>query len=184
MEEPKGWHSRGYLPHFDAPDLVQTVTFRLADSLPAHVVKMLTDDPLGNNKLETLLDNGSGACWLRDPVLARLVEDALLHFDGNRYRLLSWCVMPNHVHVMLEVTDGHQLGAIVASWKQFTARLADRRLERSGPFWQLDYFDRFVRDAGHYDAALHYIEENPVKAGLTNDRANWRWSSAWRRTPK
>ncbi|HKU97338.1 MAG TPA: transposase, partial [Vineibacter sp.] len=152
MSEPKGWHSRGYLPHYDTPCLVQTVTFRLADSLPAHVAKQVLDDPEGTSRFEILLDKGIGACWLRDPVVAGLMEAGLLHFDSQRYRLLAWCIMPNHVHTMVEMLDGHGLGAAVASWKQYVARMANRHLERSGPFWHVDYFDRFVRDEGHYQA--------------------------------
>jgi hypothetical protein len=89
MSEPRGWHSRGYLPHFDAPGLVQTVTFRLADSLPAHIAKQILDSPEGMSRFEEHLDNGIGACWLRDPVVPELMEGALLHFDSQRYRLLA-----------------------------------------------------------------------------------------------
>jgi putative transposase len=89
--------------------------------------------------------------------------------------------MPNHVHVMAETLDGHALGAIVASWKQYVARMANRHLARSGPFWHADYVDRNIRNHEHYDTALHYIEANPMKAGLVARAADWRWSSAWRR---
>ena len=99
----KGWHSRGYLPHFDSPETVQFVTFRLADSLPRHVVETLRlqDDP--TVKIDRELDTGLGACWLKREDVAVLVEAALLHFDNERYRLLAWCVMPNHVHVVVEL---------------------------------------------------------------------------------
>jgi REP element-mobilizing transposase RayT len=181
MTEPKGWYSRGYLPHFDGRQLVQTVTFRLADSLPIHIARQVLDTPEGLTRLEAQLDNGRGACWLRDPVIAALAENALLHFDGARYRLLAWCIMPNHVHVMLEVLESHGLGMIVDSWKQFVARMANRHLGRAGPFWHVDYFDRYIRNGSHHSAALAYIEENPVKAGLAVEKTAWHWSSAWRR---
>jgi putative transposase len=85
----KGWHSRGYLPHFDSPETVQFVTFRLADSLPRHVVETLRlqDDP--TVKIDRELDTGLGACWLKREDVAVLVEAALLHFDNERYRLLA-----------------------------------------------------------------------------------------------
>jgi putative transposase len=115
----KGWHSRGYLPHFDSAETVQFVTFRLADSLPRAVAEALAK--LADNLAETdhKLDGGLGSCWLREPTIAQLVEEAIMHFDGERYRLLAWCVMPNHVHVVVESADGHSLGAIVRSWKSF-----------------------------------------------------------------
>ena len=93
--QPKGWHSRGYLPHFDSPETVQFVTFRLADSLPAHVAKALQDRDHALPRLERELDAGLGACWLKRTGIASMVEDALLHFDGKRYRPLAWCLVPD-----------------------------------------------------------------------------------------
>ncbi len=131
---PKGWHSRGYLPHFDSPETVQFVTFRLADSLPRGVVEALAQRDVSVETLDGELDNGLGACWLRRPEIAALVQDALLHFDGERYRLLAWCLMPHHVHVVIEILGNHSLSAIVQSWKTFTARVANKELGRQGPF--------------------------------------------------
>ncbi len=184
---PVGWHSRGYLPHFDSPDVVQTIVFRLADSLPKHLIgpsPAPSPSPAMAVALDAALDSGGGACWLRRPDIAGLAEAALLlHFDGARYRLLAWCVMPNHVHAMLEVLPGHRLGDIVRSWKSHVGREANRPLDRSGAFWSRDYFDRYIRDSRHHDHALAYIEHNPVKAGLADRPQDWPWSSARRRPP-
>src|SRR5882762_7041529 len=178
MTQPKGWHSRGYLPHFDSPETVQFITFRLADSLPAAVVEAL-DHREGNvHRVDRELDAGLGACWLRRPEIAVLVQDALLHFDSERYRLLAWCLMPNHVHVVIEMLDAQSLSDIVRSWKTFTARLANSQLGRRGPFWHADYFDRYMRDERHFLQTLDYVENNPVKAGLAQVPADWIWSSA------
>jgi REP element-mobilizing transposase RayT len=106
------------------------------------------------------------------------VQDALLHFDGERYQLLAWCLMPNHVHVVIEMLDAHSLSDIVRSWKTFTARLANVSLGRSGPFWHADYFDRYMRDEQHFSQTVEYVENNPVKAGLVQTPADWTWSSA------
>jgi putative transposase len=106
MTPPKGWHSRGYLPHFDSPETVQFVTFRLADSLPAAVAEALGHREDNVHRIERELDAGLGACWLGKPEIASLVQDALLHFDGERYRLIAWCLMPNHVHVVIDILDG------------------------------------------------------------------------------
>lgn len=144
MNEPKGRHSRGYLPHFDSPETVQFVTFRLADSLPWAVLEGLKLQQDGALGFDIGLDQGLGACWLRRPEIASLVQDALLHFDGERYRLLAWCLMPNHVHVVIEMLANHSLSKVLLSWKPFTARRANERLRRTGPFWHADYFDRFM----------------------------------------
>jgi REP element-mobilizing transposase RayT len=174
----KGWHSRGYLPHFDSAEVTQFVTFRLADSLPRAVVEQLAKHPDNLAETDHRLDNGLGSCWLKEPGIAQLVENALMHFDGTRYRLLAWCIMPNHVHAVVEPIDECKLGAIVHSWKSFSAKEANRLLRRSGPFWHRDYFDRFIRDEGHFARTVDYVENNPVKAGLVPVVTAWPWSSA------
>jgi hypothetical protein len=121
MDQSKGWHSRGYVPHFDSPETIQFVTFRLADSLPRFVIEALQDKDDAIQRIDVELDSGLGACWLRRDDIASLVQEALLHFDGERYRLLAWCLMPNHVHVVFEAVASRNLGDIVRSWKSFTA---------------------------------------------------------------
>ena len=111
-------------------------------------------------------DAGHGACWLRDPRIGALVEGALLHFDGQRYRLLAWCVMPNHVHALAEMISGFPLSKVLHSWKSFTANEANKILNRQGELWQRDYRDRHIRNAEHFEKAIRYIERNPVEAGL------------------
>jgi adenine-specific DNA methylase/REP element-mobilizing transposase RayT len=213
LKPPRGWHSRGYHPHLDAPEVVQSITFRLADSVPAALLTQWREE-LGlvvaeqrhreqnpttaahhrrpqpgddrhvreaelRKRIERYEDAGHGACWLRDPRIAELVEHALLHFDGERYRLLEWCMMPNHVHVLIETLPGYPPGDVVRSWKTFTAREANQLLDRTGSFWMVDYFDRYVRDERHLAAVRAYIRENPVKAGLCATAEEWRWGSAW-----
>jgi REP element-mobilizing transposase RayT len=173
----KGWHSRGYLPHFDSAETTQFVTFRLFDSLPRAVVESLAKLVDSLAETDHNLDGGFGACWLKDATVARLVEDAILHFDGQRYRILAWCIMPNHVHVVVEPISANKLGAIVHTWKSFSAKQANRALGRSGPFWHRDYFDRFIRDEGHLARTVDYVENNPVKAGLVSATTAWPWSS-------
>jgi len=141
------------------------------------------DDPKAielRRRIDRYDDTGHGRCWLRRSEIASVVEGALLHFDGQRYRLLSWCVMPNHVHVLIDTAGGHPLSEIVHSWKSFTAKEANRLLGRTGEFWMPDYYDRFIRDARHLAAEVAYIEGNPVNAGLVKSAAEWLWSSAAR----
>ena len=178
-----GWHSRGYLPHFDAPGLNQFITFRLDDAMPAsrrsewEALLKLEDDRDRQTKLEAYLDLGYGACHLRNPAIAELVQNALLHFDDERYRLTAWVVMPNHVHALVEMWE-IPLAKILRSWKRFTALEANRLLQTAGRFWQVEYFDRYIRDEDHFRKAVHYIEWNPVKAHLVKNPEEWRWSSA------
>jgi REP element-mobilizing transposase RayT len=192
-EAPNPWRSRGYLPHFDQPRLVQSLAFRLHDAVPESVIQswkaelnwienLAATDPREIMLQKLILryeDTGYGACWLRDERIAARVEDALLHFDDQRYRLIAWCVMPNHVHVLIETWESWPLAGVLHSWKSYTAHAANQILGRSGEFWFREYFDRFIREDRHFVNAVKYIEENPVKAGLVRASEKWRWSSAW-----
>jgi putative DNA methylase len=183
-------HDRGYLPHWEAGTQPQSITFRLADSLPQSLLasweaelQRLPDDKRNaerRRRIEQALDQGIGACHLRRPEIARIVEEALLHFDGTRYQLHAWVVMPNHVHALITPLHGESLSAILHSWKSFTAKAANRVLGTSGQFWQEEYFDRMIRDEAHWDNVVAYIEQNPVKAGLCQRPEDWPFGSAHR----
>ncbi len=108
---------------------------------------------------------------MRDPRIAAIVADALRHFQGERYRLLAWCVMPNHVHVVFSPLGQNALASIVHSWKSFSAQAANRLLRRSGPFWQREYFDHLVRDEVSLARILRYVGQNPSTADLRD----WPW---------
>jgi len=142
-QEPRGWYSRGYLPHFDSPYVIQHITRRLADSLPHAVLEKMqaeaatvADD--GKRKaelrrrIETYLDAGHSSCLLQKPEIAACVVDTWHRFDGERYHLLAWVVMPNHCHVLIEPLEGVPLGKIVLSWKNHTARFIDDYKSRTG----------------------------------------------------
>ncbi len=185
-EEHSGWTERGYLPHIDQPGLIQSVTFRLADSMPQdqreewESLLRFENEAERIRQIEMWLDKGAGSCVLRDPSCARIVQDAIRFFDGQRYRLLAWCVMPNHVHVMFETFHGNPLGGLIHSWKTFTAREINNRMGRTGQLWQEDYFDRFIRDESHLENEVRYIEGNPIAAGLVERAEDWKFSSASR----
>jgi putative DNA methylase len=183
------WHSRGYLPHWEAGEVAQAITFRLADSLPAALLARWENqlETLANSardyerrkRIERALDSGHGSGSLSKPAIGEMVENALLHFDAERYRLHAWCVMPNHVHVLATPMDGSRLSDILHSWKSFTAKKANALLVRKGAFWAQEYFDRAIRDAVHYANAVEYFAMNPVRAGLCGAPEAWRFSSSW-----
>ena len=116
-----------------------------------------------------------GQCFLRDPRVAQMVQDALRYFDGKRYSLLEWCIMPNHVHLLLQMADGYTLAQTIHSLKSYTANEANKILGRQGPFWWREYFDRYIRDYQHYKRVVCYILNNPVKAGLVKVVEDWPW---------
>jgi type I restriction enzyme R subunit/putative DNA methylase len=187
------WHSRGYLPHIDGINLIQHITFHLADSLPRDAIgrmeRMLEHVPNGQQEqerrqqIQDLLDAGSGSCLLRHDQYAEIVQDSLLHGDGGRYRLIAWVIMPNHIHAMIQMAE-FPLAKIIQSWKRHSSSKILGILKTHEGFagsrtlWHRDYWDRYMRDDRHMQITKTYIEENPVKAGLVAKTSDWKWSSA------
>jgi len=184
MQPHRGWTSRGYLPHWDQPGVIQAVTFRLFDSMPAEkraeweYLLSLPNAAQQHQRIQAWLDSGHGSCVLRDPRVASVVEQALLYFDGERYQLLAWVIMPNHVHVLVELKQGYPLAGIVHSWKSFSAHRANTILGRTGSLWYREYYDRYIRNEEHLERAVLYIHANPVLAGLVARAGDWTFSSA------
>jgi len=185
---------RGRLPHWEREGGTYFVTFRLADALPRTVLAKMVERQrvleaakrsglkllpaqevllaeYSPGRIEQYLDSGNGACRLRDPRIAELVANALRFWDGQRYRLMAWCLMPNHVHVVFRLLPGQGLANLLRSWKSYTARMANRILGRTGDFWQREYYDRLIRDGHELERAIQYVTSNPERAGLTG----WCW---------
>ena len=112
------------------------------------------------------LDDCHGACVLERPDLAAIVAEALKRFDGDRYDLTDFVVMPNHVHVLVAFPGEPAMLAHCESWKRFSATKINRLLGRRGRFWQQDGFDHLVRSAEQFEYLRGYIAANPRKAGL------------------
>jgi REP element-mobilizing transposase RayT len=186
--------SRGRLPHWEKDSGLYFVTFHLADSLPREALEKMVErrrvlnaaKRSGANllpcqqeliaqyspkKIDEYFDRGIGTCSLRDPRIGELTANALCLWDGKRYRLVAWCVMPNHVHAVFCLLPGYELAAVVKSWKSYTAKMANRILERSGAFWQREYYDRLIRSENEFERAVGYVASNPERAGLKD----WRW---------
>lgn len=195
-----GWNSRGYLPHFDIGTHIQHVTVHLADSLPKSAIRRIDerieampDEERAverRKRLNELIDAGHGTCHLRETACAEIVENAFLHFDGARYRLLAWCVMPNHFHVLFQALSDWSVAKIVASWKKFTAteikkwirantEIRDPGATAKSSLWHPEYWDRYIRNEKHFNDVIDYIHMNPVKAGFCRKPADWKWSSAY-----
>jgi REP element-mobilizing transposase RayT len=179
-----GWHHRK-LPHLDAAQSAQFVTFRLCDSMPKKLLdkwrKAATSDADFRKRIESYLDSGVGKCWLKKRAIASIVRDCLKHFNNVRYELIAWVVMPNHVHILIVLNPDQHLPDILHSIKSYTAQRANRVLGRHGQFWQHESFDRYIRNGRHFAAVRKYIEENPVKAGLCSHPDEWEFSSAFER---
>ena len=110
---------------------------------------------------------------LKRPELSQLVEESLLHFDGDRYVLTDAVVMPNHVHLLAAFRDESTLLTQCTSWKRYTGRRINELLGQRGEFWQVEQFDHLVRSEEHFEYYRRYIADNPRKAGLALGQYRW-----------
>jgi len=222
-----GQFYRRRLPHWQPDAATVFVTYRLANSLPEGVLAALREEqarlvkqPPRRGETEeqrtlrlsrqsfALVDKAlatatDGVAWLAEPRVASLVQRNLWHWDGKRYRLHRYVIMPNHVHILIEplpivaqavslqdptplaALEGKQadslryvpLRKILQSLKGYTARHANKLLRRTGPFWQRESYDHWVRDQREYARIVNYIDSNPVNAGLCKLPEQWPWSS-------
>ena len=183
----KGWHERGYLPHFDGVT-TQFVTFRLGDSLPQSVLRrfkeQLDRDQLSDNSdeyremVEDYLDKGIGSCILRDPQVAEILKAAIIYENDRSCKVYAWVIMPNHAHIVLKPFEGRSLSDIIKRIKGVSARKINELRGTNGKVWQPDYFDRFIRDGKHFAKTIAYVNANPVKAGLCSAPEEWTFGSA------
>ena len=182
------------LPHWRQAGVTYFVTWRLADSLPQSKLLQLQAERAAwfhvhgieaPGQLETLpkdqrqeyhrlftsrvhqwLNVGLGGCELRESPCAQVVVDALRHFDGRRYTLDAFIIMPNHVHALVSPAMEWRLDQILHSWKSYTASAINRLLQRQGVFWLDETWDHIVRSVAQLEHFRQYIQENPVKARL------------------
>ncbi|MGA2068787.1 MAG: transposase [Thermoguttaceae bacterium] len=121
------------------------------------------------------LDRGHGACVLKRPDLAAIMAENLGHFDGERYILGDFVVMPNHVHLLVCLLGATDIEDQCYSWKKYTATRINKVLARHGRFWHEESFDHLVRKPAHFEHLRRYIGENPKKARLReNEYLHWR----------
>jgi REP element-mobilizing transposase RayT len=198
-----GYHKRGYLPHLKVEGGTYWVTFRLHDSLPQEVLKKLEEErkewekqqllkkiipkdiarqwkQLYSKRTQAYLDAGMGACWLKRDGIGGFVAKAIRFFEGSRYDLHAWVVMPNHCHVMVTPREAWTLSSILHSWKSYTGTEANRILRRVGePFWQSESYDHLVRNDQEFYLICDYTINDPQSAELCAKPEDWKFSSAF-----
>lgn len=212
--------TRGSLPHWYQPGYVHFVTYRTADSIPPNLMhkwreqrRAILDRIVGQSleakrsrdiahkkffqSYDRYLDRGDTSVDLSDSAISSIIRNNLLHHDNSLYQLIAWCIMPNHVHLLIQPfeqnkacearADGFSnelsdhsspLTKIMHSIKSFTATQINRQLNRSGKFWQKESYDHWVRDLDELERIVEYIRLNPVKAGLCETAEDWQFSSA------
>lgn len=206
------------LPHYQPDNAVYFITFRLAFSLPKSVIVSLKkdyDDLLRSTKLiknisernnviykrrkqyfgkfDKLLDGSeSGALWLKNNDVAKIVYDSIIFRDKKEYDLHCFCIMPNHVHLVFKIgiedvsriadstarngVSSYRVTKILQDLKKYTAGESNKILSRSGQFWHRESYDHVIRNANEYKNIINYVVQNPVKAGLVDDFKKWKWT--------
>ncbi|MDP4626315.1 MAG: transposase [Akkermansiaceae bacterium] len=167
----------GKLPHWQQGEVMQFVTFRLADAMPKVKLRIWAEERknwLGWNpepwteevekeyhqrftkKLEDWLDAGEGACLLKEPECRDVLVETLMRDEGTRVRHEAWVIMPNHVHLLF--SPMWPLEKLMKTWKGVSARRIGK-----GSIWQKNYRDTMIRDSRHFANAVRYIRKNPAK---------------------
>jgi len=181
------FHKRN-LPHLYYNDGIYFVTFRLYDSIHPNELKQLQEKIKENQKLhpaqqkkifkkyDALLDNPhNNIQYLKQKEILEICRESIHYYDGKEYKLICYCIMPNHIHLVFELINKEKLiGEIIGSVKKFSARKANKTLKRKGVFWQHESFDRLVRDDIELFFTIKYVLLNPVNAGLITDWKEWK----------
>lgn len=215
--------TRRQLPHWYVPGAAHFVTYRLAGSIPQvvlddlkkrHQATLKEGIPHGRTRgqffeqthkrffaeYDQQLDTNREIRDLANPRVAAKVRENLYHFHDVKYRLLAYCIMPNHVHVLLQPLEGSltitepaddaawlcgetddsrsPLSGVMHSLKSYTAHEANKILRRSGPFWQHESYDHWVRDGEELERIAAYIAANPVRAQLVGKAVDWFFCSS------
>lgn len=181
-DQPLAIHHTRNLPHWDQQYKLQYITFRLADSLPQSKLNELklikeqfersnpkpwTDDTthqyyqLIGPAEHKLLDNGYGSCILKDKGIRDILSSSILFFDKVKYEVWAFVIMPNHVHMLIRPLDNTTIANCMHSIKSYSAKMINKRLNRTGKIWFKENFDRIVRSHDHLRHCLNYIIDNP-----------------------
>lgn len=201
----KDIHYRRSLPHYHPGGYPLFITFRLVDSLPLYVLLELKKQRERELMLATFSEKSelekkyfnfldewldrceSGPIWLKDEKIAQITMEEIKNMEGIQYKLIACCIMPNHVHMLVEslimkpanhsgksarypVTDTLRL------LKGRTSRKANLVIGRTGSFWQAESYDHVIRDNQELERTILYILNNPVKAGLVKEWKDWRFT--------
>ncbi|MBK6793980.1 MAG: transposase [Anaerolineales bacterium] len=202
------------LPHYHQPNATYFITFRLAGSLPVEIWKNLKEEYEQEKRnlatrhsgaklqeerynlqkrhfarFDALLENDEGSPrWLAEPQFADIVQRELHTLSPEHYNLHSYCLMPNHCHLLINQQDIQEpplpidgkhytsLSHVMRLLKGRTGYTCTKLLGRKGAFWQHESYDHVVRDDREFTRILDYIVNNPVKAGLVEKWQDWSYT--------
>ncbi len=202
-ERLKTYQGENRIPHWELDSVIYHVCFRLNDSVPREkqdawrrereaiqeqarmMHRDLTENEkkrqqyLYSDKIEQYLDSGYGECLLKNPAVAEIVKQSLEFYDGVKYELHCWSIMPNHVHIAFKLLGNADLSKVLHGWRSYTAHAINKLLGRSGILWQPDCYNHIIRSEAECKQQMRYIWENPEKAGYQN----WPWRGCSKGVP-
>jgi len=203
-ENMKAFFKSRNLPHFFADNKPIFITYRLNFTLPQKVmdqykqlakewhqeleclsqeektIKLKEKDRRFFDWFDRIIDHAPDLPrFLHKDGIRQIIEESFQRFDGSRYTLFGYCIMPNHVHVLifpLVQDDGNifPISHIIYTWKKYTATAINKVLGKKGSLWQKESYDSLIRNENGLGQALEYIVNNPVKAGLVEDWRDWK----------
>ncbi len=165
------------LPHWQQGEVMQFVTFRLADSMPQSKLRQWKEElatwqhhhpkPWNSKteseyhrrftrRIEVWLDEGAGSCIFKEIEARQILENTLMRDQNFRVVHHAWVIMPNHAHLLF--TPRAPLEKLMQSWKGVSARKIGK-----GSIWRKNYRDTLIRDSSHFANAIRYIRRNPKK---------------------
>ena len=155
------------LPHINAIEHFQFLTFRTNDSIDSFIQKLIEDKSIKQNikqfKIDNLLDKSSNGAYLNDDILSFLY-DFFIEMDDDIYDLVSFVIMPNHIHMLFKQIK--PIDVTIRTIKSKSAIGINKLLGKSGKFWASDYYDKVIRDEEHFDKVYNYIRNNALRVGL------------------
>ncbi len=98
--------------------------------------------------------------------------------DQNEIRIIAFCIVPDHYHLLIIPIGTKSLSGIVKSINQHSSKQINQVLDLKGNLWQTGYFDHRCRNTDDMQDRLTYFENNPVRGGLVDKPENWSYSSA------
>ena len=204
---PHDIYYRRKLPHIHPEGKPLFITFNLANSLPVRIIEELKTqrdkEPSAlpeNSEEHYKAQNGyfgrfdewldrceDGKAWLADEGIAGFVAAKLQSMKNEYYELIAYCIMPNHIHLLINpylekdiehrgTTLKYPVADILRLIKGSTARECNLKLGRTGQFWHRESYDHYVRDNEELERIILYILNNPVKAGLVKDWNSWKFT--------
>jgi putative transposase len=187
MQHPV-FHRRN-LPHLHPSQGIFFITYRLVDSMPKDIIEKLHNEFM-NKKEELIIQPNKHSyfvafdeymdryktdkSFLSIPEVAEINKKALHHFDLKYYQLICYCIMSNHVHLVIKLTDeAPDLSQIMHSIKRYTAKESNIILNKKGAFWMKESYDHLIRSEKELRNVVNYVINNPIKAGLTEHWGKW-----------